>query len=403
MLIVGAGPAGLLAAWAAARRRRPGGILAVDRMPEAGAKLAVAGGGRGNLSHLASEEEFAAAFGKRGRFTLPAFRSLPPEKLRAVLAEMGVPTVVDESQRIYPRSQSAAQVRDALFCACEKAGVRFVFGHRVEKVVPPRNSGDSWQVDSWTAHSVVLSAGGASAAHLGSDSSGFALATALGYDIAPPVPALVSLRLADTWPAAHSGLSLPDAGLSVAGARGRGLSVRGEILFTHRGISGPAVLNLSGRIARLLRDGQPVRLQLALIQDHPDFKRLRQTAGIRPVRAWLSERIPRALAGTLLDLAGIPPDQTFSRLSSAQEKNLLDHLAACPLTVSGTGGFKESMATAGGVSLKQVCPDTLEGRLTPRLHWAGEILDLDGPTGGWNLHWAFCSGHLAGSAAANAP
>jgi len=403
LLIVGAGPAGLLAAWAAARRRPPGGILVVDRMPEAGAKLAVTGGGRGNLSHLASEEEFAAAFGKHGRFALPAFRSLPPQKLRAVLAEFGVPTVVDESQRIYPRSQSAAQVRDALLRACEQAGVRFVFRHRVEKVVPPKNPGNDWQVDSWTAHSVVLAAGGESAAHLGSDGSGFALAAALGYDLVAPVPALVSLRLADAWPAAHSGLSLPDAGLSVADVRGRGFSVRGEILFTHRGLSGPAVLNLSGRIARLLRDGQPIRLHLALIPDLPDFARLRQTAGTRFVRAWLSERVPRALAGTLLDLAGIPPDQTFSRLSSAQEKNLLVHLAACPLAVSGTGGFQESMATSGGVSLKQVRPDTLEGRRAPRLFFAGEILDLDGPTGGWNLHWAFCSGHLAGAAAATAP
>ena len=403
MLIVGAGPAGLLAAWAAARRRLPGGVLVVDRMPEAGAKLAVAGGGRGNLSHLASEEEFAAAFGRQGRFTLPAFRSLPPEKLRALLAEIGVPTVVDENQRIYPRSQSAAQVRDALVRACEKAGVRFVFRHRVEKAVPPGNPGDAWRVDSWTAHSVVLAAGGESAAHLGSDASGFALAAALGYDLVAPVPALVSLHLADAWPAAHSGLSLPDASLSVAGTRGRGLSARGEILFTHRGISGPAVLNLSGRIARLLRDENPVRLHLSLVPDPPDFARLRQTAGTRTVRAWLSTLIPRALAGTMLDLSGIAPDQSFSRLSSAQEKNLLTHLTACPLAVSGTGGFKESMATSGGVALKQVRPDTLEGRLTPRLHLAGEILDLDGPTGGWNLHWAFCSGHLAGSAAANVP
>ena len=389
-----------MAAWAAAGRRLPDGILVVDRMPAAGIKLAVAGGGRGNLSHLASEEEFATAFGKQGRFTLPAFRSLPPEKLRAVLAEMDSPTVVDESRRIYPRSQSAAQVRDALFRACENAGVRFVFGHGAQKMVPPGKSGDFWKVDSWAVRSVVLAAGGQSAAHLGSDASGFALAAALGYDLVAPVPALVSLHLADAWPAAHSGVSLSDASLSIAGARGREFSGRGEILFTHRGISGPAVLNLSGRIARLLHDGQPVRLHLALIPDQPDFARLRHIAGTRPIRAWLAEQIPRSLAGTLLDLSGIPPDQTFARLSSAQEKNLLTHLTACPLAVSGTGGFKESMVTSGGVSLKQVRPDTLEGRLTPRLYFAGEVLDLDAPTGGWNLHWAFCSGHLAGAAAA---
>ena len=116
--------------------------------------------------------------------------------------------------------------------------------------------------------------------------------------------------------------------------------------------------------------------------------------------AWLARHMPRALAGTILELAGIPPDQTFSRLTAEQGQSLHFHLTALPLAVRGTGGFQESMATSGGVSLKQVRPDTLEGRLAKRLHFAGEILDLDGPTGGWNLHWALCSGHLVGTVAA---
>ena len=137
LLIIGAGPAGLLAAWTAARRRLPGGVLVLDRMPQAGVKLAVTGGGRGNLSHLATEEEFAAAFGRQGRFAIPAFRSLAPEDLRTRLAEAGVPTVVDPDGRLYPRSQSAAQVRDALFAACTREGVRFVFSRDVKSLRAP--------------------------------------------------------------------------------------------------------------------------------------------------------------------------------------------------------------------------------------------------------------------------
>ena len=148
LLIVGAGPAGLLAALAAARRRPPHGVLVVDRLPVPGAKLAASGGGRGNLSHLASEEEFAAAFGRHGRFTIPAFRALPPEDLRGLLAGVGVPTVVDDAGRVYPRSQSAAQVRDALVAACIRAGVRFAGGHAVQALAPPESPEAPWRVDS---------------------------------------------------------------------------------------------------------------------------------------------------------------------------------------------------------------------------------------------------------------
>lgn len=400
LLIIGAGPAGLLAAWAAARRRLPGGVLVIDRMPAAGAKLAVTGGGRGNLSHLASEEEFASAFGRHGRFAIPAFRALPPEGLRVLLAEAGIPSTVDADGRIYPRSQSAAQVRDALLLACSRADVRFLFNHAVQRLRPPRQPDGPWLIDSLSAHSVLLAAGGQSAPRLGSDGSGFALAQSIGCDIVPPAPALTSLRTVETWTALHSGLSLPDVTIAVDGLRGREATERGEILFTHRGLSGPAVLNLSGRIARLLLTEKTVRLQLTLTSEKPDFQRLRKTDGPRSLHPWLSRLLPRTLAGTILELSGIPQGQSFSRLTSDQENSLCRHLAALPLTIRETGGFEESMATSGGVSLKQVHPETLESRHTPRLHFAGEILDLDGPTGGWNLHWAFASGHLVGTCAA---
>jgi predicted flavoprotein YhiN len=139
LLIIGAGPAGLMAALAAARRHLPSGVLVVDRMPAAGAKLAVTGGGRGNLSHVATKPEFAAVR-PHGRFTIPAFRSLPPETLRS-LADMGVPTTVDASGRIYPRSQSAAQVRDALFAPALRAGVRFVVRPTRGSPPPPAHPG----------------------------------------------------------------------------------------------------------------------------------------------------------------------------------------------------------------------------------------------------------------------
>ncbi len=396
-LVVGAGPAGLLAAWAAAQRHLPAGVLVVDRMPVPGAKLAVTGGGRGNLSHLTNEEEFAQAFGRHGRFTVPAFRSLPPDALRSQLATLGIPTTVDPAGRIYPKSQSAAHVRDALFNACTQAGVRFLFQHPVKNITPPETPSQPWCVDALTAHSILLATGGQSTPALGSDGTGYRLASALGYDIVPPAPALTSFHTVETWPALHSGLSLPDITLTIPALKGPVASERGELLFTHRGLSGPAVMNLSGRVARLLLKGNPVPIHLTLLHEKPDFLRLRKTDGSRTLHSFLSRLLPRTLADTLLQLADIPEGHTFSRLSAAQEKSLCIHLFSLPLRIQNTGRFQESMVTSGGVLLKQVHSDTLEGRLTPRLYFAGEILNLDGPTGGWNLQWAFCSGYLAGS------
>ena len=401
LLIVGAGPAGLMAALSAARAH-PGPVAVFDQMPKAGAKLAAAGGGRGNLSHAASEDDFAAAFGRHGRFAIPAFRSLPPDLLRDELARVGVPTVVDTDGRIYPRNQNAGSVRDALFLACQRAGVRFLFNRRALSIRSPASPDGPWLVDDLSARCVVLAAGGQSAPRFGSDGSGFALASALGYSIVSPVPALVSLRSEESWPASLSGVSLPAATLSLKSPKRPPAVAGGGLLFTHRGISGPAVLNLSGAVARRLRDSSPVVVHLSFVPDVPRFDQLRRAQGARSVLGWLAERLPRSLAAALLDLASIPASTPFAVLSSAQERSLSRLLSACPLSVRSTGGFDESMATSGGVSLKQVDPLTLQGKLSPRLFFAGEILDIDGPTGGWNLHWAFASGRLAGLSAARA-
>ncbi len=328
LLIVGAGPAGLLAALAAARRRLPRGVLVVDRMPAAGAKLAVSGGGRGNLSHLAAEDEFAAVWGRNGRFTVPAFRALPPDALRALLAEVGVATVVDPAGRIYPRSQSAAQLRDALLAAAVRAGGRCTVSRAVHSLSPPETPDAPWTTDSFSARAVLLATGGQSAPRLGSDGSGFALARALGYEIVPPVPALTSLRTAEAWPAAHSGLSLPDATVAIAGPRGA--FERGELLFTHRGISGPAVLNLSGRIARRLRDGAPVPIELDLVHEKPDFHLLRREAGPRPSSPGSPAACPALLPARSWNWPASRPTRPFPAFPPRRKKNWPAISSPCP-------------------------------------------------------------------------
>lgn len=408
--VVGAGPAGLAAAIAAARRLPPHSVLLLDRLPAPAVKLARTGGGRGNLSHLAGENDFAAAFDPAGRFIVPAYRALTPTALRNRLHAIGLPTVLDSENRIYPASQSAADLRQTLLSAATAATVRIQPDAPVAAIDPTPYG---WRIHlanadaPIAASALILAPGGCAMPALGSDGSGHRLAAALGHRISTPVPALAPLLIDDApWLPPLAGITLPDAALRFA-LPGHLLRIsRGSLLFTHRGLSGPAALNLSGAVARALARKTPFTLILAVL---PSVSRdecraflntLRQTDGARPLRRILSPPLPQRLVDTFLDLASIPPDTPASRLTAPAADRLATALCALHLTVTHPAPFAESMVTSGGVSLKEVDPATLASRLHPNLYFAGEILDLDGPEGGYNLHWAFASGTLAGRSAA---
>ena len=415
LAIVGAGPAGLAAAIAAARRLPPHSVLILDRLPAPAVKLARTGGGRGNLSHLAGENDFAAAFGPAGRFIVPAYRALTPTALRNRLHAIGLPTVVDPEKRIYPASQSAADLRQTLLSAATAATVRIQPSSPVAAIDP---TPDGWRIHlantdaPIAASALILAPGGCAMPALGSDGSGHRLAAALGHRIITPVPALAPLLVDDApWLPPLAGITLPDAALRFA-LPGRLIYAprhvsRGSLLFTHRGLSGPAALNLSGTVARALARKTSFTLILAVL---PSISRdecraflntLRQTDGARPLRRILSPPLPQRLVDTFLDLASIPPDTPAARLTAPAADRLATALCALRLTVTHPAPFAESMVTSGGVSLKEVDPATLASRLHPNLYFAGEILDLDAPEGGYNLHWAFSSGTLAAHSAAH--
>ena len=402
LLVIGAGPAGLTAALVCKRCNPAARVIVADRMTEPGAKLAVTGGGRGNLSRDIPVDDLLRAFGPAARFVAPAIRAFPPSALRAFFRGIGVPTVVEPGGGIYPASQSAPAVRDALAAAARRAGVEFRLGHSVTRLEPPTDSTPAWQTDiGLSARRILLAAGGQSAPALGSDGSGFAIARTLGHTIVPPVPALAPLHLREPWIPRLSGLSVHDATLTLPATDGLPAArATGDLLFTHKGLSGPAALNLSGAVSRRLRDGTSATILLSLLPSSPDFHALRQTHGARPVTAALSNLLPRNLVLELLGLSSILPDTPWARLTSDQTRALSAALTALPLPVTSTGTFAESMATSGGVHLPEVFPKTLASRLHPTLFFAGEILDVAGPTGGYNLHWAFASAHLAAAALA---
>jgi len=405
VVVVGAGPAGMAAAIAAAERGAR--VTLCEQLARPGVKLLATGGGRCNVTTTAEPGEVMARFGRAGRFMAPALGAMGPAALREWLASLGVETCPDSAGRVYPTTNKAATVQAALWDRCRALGVDVRLGREVtglrlqECAVTAVDTSAGPEV----ADCVILATGGRSYPHLGAAGSGYELARRVGHRIAEPTPALVGLVTREGWPGGLAGVSLPATNVRIDLPRQPKAGVTGELLFTHRGVSGPAVLDLSAEVAVLLGKHEAVPLRLSFLpgvamDDWPRrMDAWRREHGRRRVAGLLAESLPAALAGALCERAGLAGATLASQLSAAAATALAERLANCPLHAVGTEGWGRAMVTRGGVRLKEVRPETLESRIVAGLHFAGELLDLDGPCGGYNLTWAFAAGWLAGTAA----
>jgi hypothetical protein len=259
------------------------------------------------------------------------------------------------------------------------------------------------------AKAVVLVAGGAAYPGLGGSRSGYDLASQAGHSIVPVVPGLVALRTREKWPGDCAGVSLPDTEVRVLHRSCARRAWRGAALFTHHGLSGPAILDASASVARLLLSEPEVALQFRPTGGNPDAKAMaalfaawRKERGKKTVHNLAAGLVPRSLAVAVCEMNGIPSDMIMARLPEQAQRQLVATLDKLVVHVVATDGFEQAMVTSGGVSLKEVHPATLESRIVPGLYFAGEILDLDGPCGGFNLQWCASSGWLAGKSATGA-
>ncbi len=405
ILVIGAGPAGLMAAIGAAACGRR--VLVLDRMPKPGMKLLATGGGRCNITNTLPPDELMARFGRQGRFMEPALRGLDNAGLLAFLAKIGVRAHCADGFHWFPVSESAAAVQEALWRRCEKLGAGFRFNCRAERILLSDGAAAGVETPQgvFTAARVILATGGRSYAGLGSDGSGFGLASHLGHTVKPPLPALAPLVVREEWVPECAGTTFAEAEVWIDLPKRRAHRMRGAVLFTHRGVSGPAVLDLSGDVAGLLETMPevPLRVRWQLAESAADWTRRldswRREHGGRLVRNLLDEKLPASFAMALATACGAAETKA-ANLTAEQAARLVEHLTELPLHATATEGFGKAMVTRGGVSLKEIRPETLESRIVKGLHLAGEVVDLDGPCGGYNLQWAFSSGLLAGRNAA---
>ncbi len=417
LIVIGAGPAGMMAAITAAQRGKS--VLLLERNPRPGRKLLITGKGRCNVTNNCGQDALLANIPRNPRFLYSAFARFSTADTIAFFESRGLPLKTERGSRVFPQSDRAADVLAVLERALRELNVP-VINARVssllideeQKTVLGVRCGDGRE---FRAAATLLACGGMSYPQTGSTGDGYALAAQAGHRIIPPVPSLIPILTEEKEPREMQGLSLKNVTLTVSRGEKPVFSELGELLFTHFGVSGPLVLSASAHMegqkpegpcsaafcASMLK-GKGYRLSIdwkpGLSEEQLDRRLLRDFAKFQNKDAVnsLGELLPRKAIPVLLRRAGIPLEEKVNRITKEQRRSLLETLKGYALTPVGFRPIEEAIITSGGVDVREVNPKTMASKLASGLYFAGELLDVDGYTGGFNLQIAFATGVLAG-------
>lgn len=402
VVVIGAGAAGLVAATEAATRGQSTLLVEKNRRP--GVKILMSGGTRCNLTQATDKWGIVKAYGSQGNFLHSALAALSPSDLVAMVEQEGVVTKVEETGKIFPVSNRATDILDALMRRFERSGAALALEEPVRNIDRLK---EEFQITTdrrtISATKLIVTVGGQSYPGSGTSGDGYAWAALLGHSIVPTRPALVPLTTTATEFKALSGITIPDVAVDLRlRESGKRLdSRRGSLLFTHFGLSGPVILDISGAATALATISQAELvcdfLPTTSTEQLADELRIAASAeGKRQVAMYFAERLPKRLIEQLMKMADVSLETRGAELSKTARSSLCRVIKGAVIEISGSRGFAQAEVTAGGVSLKEVDSRTMESKLVPGLYFAGEILDLDGPIGGYNFQAAFSTGILAG-------
>lgn len=414
LIIVGAGAAGLMAATSAAGRGLQ--VLLLEKNKKLGVKILISGGTRCNITHNCSVREIVKRFGKRGNFLHSPLHALPPEDVIEKIEAEGVATKIENTGKIFPVSDRAIDVRDALVSMARNAGANIISQCAVQSVA---KDGDKFSVetsgDPFQSKNLLITTGGLSYPGCGTTGDGYGWAKQFGHTITQTVPALVPLLNNCTWANDLKGITIEKAGIgvwqpdpvAVVGLKPKKnkplAQATGSFLFTHFGFSGPTALDVSREVA-LHPDRKTLSLNVDFLPElkpnrlHDMLDQKRRNHGKQITGNLLNEMFPKRLAESLLTASGVSLDAKNAELSKAALASICEQIKGTRFALNGTLGFEKAEVTAGGVSLDEVNSSTMQSKLHDRLYFAGEVLDLDGPIGGFNFQSAFSTGWLAGQA-----
>lgn len=422
VIVIGGGPAGLMAAGQAAEAGAD--VLLLEKMMQPGRKLRITGKGRCNLTNVISLEEFLQHFGTNGRFLRYAFSRFFNEDLLAFFDDLGVETVMERGGRVFPIRNDAQEVVEALTNWLLKLSVSLRTQSKVEGLMveqgqvrgvllapntsySKRSPNDQATSRNYLADRVIIATGGASYPGTGSTGDGYRIAKAVGHTIIPIRPALVPLETSGDTAARLQGLSLKNVRVHILVDGKKSAEAFGEMLFTHFGLSGPIILTLSKIVVDALRDHKEVQLSIDLkpvLENSILDARLQRDLnahGKKQYHTILKGLLPQKLIPVCVDQTGIPAEKLAHQITSLERKRLLSWLKDFRFEISGHRSFSQAIVTAGGVQTREVDPRSMASRKVAGLYFAGEVLDIDADTGGYNLQAAFSTGWLAGRSAAS--
>lgn len=397
IIIIGAGPAGLFCAINAAENSKKK-ILLLEKNSSAGKKFLLSGSGQCNITHTGTISEFTRHYGSGSAFVKPALKCFPPASLISFLEKNNIPVIERDDGKIFPQSMRASDVLAMMLNLCRERDVEIRYQAPATEAVYRSGefsvSSDNVE-ETFTAPLLVITAGGKSYPATGSNGDGFELARRLGHTIKEPVPALAPVSIKNFTLAELAGISLEGRKISICRAGKKISSSHGDILFTHKGLSGPGILDMS----RNIRRGDVLEISLTgdnIEELSEDFISRSRIEGKKSIKNFLKScEIPERLITVILEELRIDPQKNVSEISKGERSSLIKSLCQYPFTVEEVGSFNIAMATAGGVCRDQINSRTMESRLIPGLCFAGEVIDIDGDTGGYNLQWAFSSSKAA--------
>ena len=400
VIVCGAGAAGLMAAGTAAQYADK--VILIEKNDRVGKKLRITGKGRCNITNAREIEDMIDMYPSNGKFLYSALYTFTNDDIVALLEKEGVEVKTERGGRIFPVSDDARDVVAAMRRYALKPNVKLIRA-KVKSLITEngRIKGVRTSVKNFYGDSVIICTGGKSYPQTGSDGSGYRLAKSAGHTIIKPVPSLVPLTVKEKWCRDLSGLSLKNVEITAFGSDGARISSGfGEMLFTHFGVSGPLILSLSSHIRGGKAQGCTIEINLkpALSPEQLDARILRdfdQKKKKHLVNS-LDDLLPKALIPVIIEEAGIEPHKPVCEISRAQRHALVETLRHLTLHVTGFRPIEEAIVTSGGVKTSEIDPSTMESKLMKGLYFAGEVIDVDGYTGGYNLQAAWSTGYLAG-------
>ena len=403
VVVIGGGAAGLMAAVIAGREGAK--VTLLEKMNYVGKKMGITGKGRCNITNACDMSDFIKNTPGNGKFLYGAYERFTNEDLLQLLHDAGLETKVERGGRVFPASDSALDVRNTFMKLMKHYGVDVHLEEPVKKLLVDDGvvTGVVTDRETYHADAVVIATGGKSYPATGSTGDGYMLAAQVGHTITDIRPSLVPIVTEESWVKDLMGISLRNVELSVVAKNKVQAKMFGEMMFTHFGITGPIVLSLSHTVGKLMRKknigtiGLDINLKPALSPEILD-KRLQKDFDLYSKKQLINgmkDLLPSRLIPLIIELAGIDPQKPINQISKEERQQIGYMLQHMPLTVKGLRPVEEAIVTAGGISLKEFNPKTMESKLVKGLYGAGEVLDIDAFTGGYNLQAAFSTGYVA--------